>query len=300
MNKKEILVNEIDAGLRIDQIVPKKLSDLSRSYVKKLIKDGKILLNDARVKPSSLIVAGDMVSIVIEEPSVVGLVAQDIPIDIVYEDDDIIVVNKPRGMVVHPSHGHDDGTLVNALLYHCDSMPVIGGEMRPGIVHRIDKDTTGLLVVAKNDNAHIKLSEQLKNKTAGRRYKALVEGVIKTDGGEILEPIARHRTDRKKMAVVKGGKIAHTIIAVEERYKENTLIDVKLMTGSTHPIRVNMAYIKHPVVGDPMYGYKRQRFRLEGQLLHAYQLSLDHPKTGKRMTFNAPLPNDFKNILKKL
>lgn len=300
MNKKIILIDEIDSGIRIDQVIPQKLSDISRSYTKKLIKDGKILLNDARVKPSSLINTGDEITVIIDEPSEVGLVAQEIPIDIIYEDDDIIVVNKERGMVVHPSHGHEDGTLVNALLYHCDKMPVIGGEKRPGIVHRIDKDTTGLLVIAKNDNAHIKLSAQLKDKTAGRRYKALVEGVIKEDGGEVFEPIARHRTDRKKMAIVQGGKIAHSIFKVKERYKNYTLVDVNLMTGRTHQIRVHMAHIKHPVVGDKMYGYKRQRFNLEGQLLHAYELSLDHPKTGKRMTFNAPLPDDFQNILKKL
>lgn len=300
MNKKIILIDEIDSGIRIDQIIPQKLSDISRSYTKKLIKDGKILLNDARIKPSSLINTGDEITVIIDEPSEVGLIAQEIPIDIIYEDDDIIVVNKERGMVVHPSHGHEDGTLVNALLYHCDKMPVIGGEKRPGIVHRIDKDTTGLLVIAKNDNAHIKLSAQLKDKTAGRRYKALVEGVIKEDGGEVFEPIARHRTDRKKMAIVQGGKIAHSTFKVEERYRNYTLVDVKLMTGRTHQIRVHMAHIKHPVVGDKMYGYKRQRFNLEGQLLHAYELSLDHPKTGKRMTFNAPLPDDFQNILKKL
>ncbi|MCK5129076.1 MAG: RluA family pseudouridine synthase [Clostridiales bacterium] len=300
MNSHEIIISKADNGLRIDAVVSTKIPELSRSYCKKLIKDGKVLCNNTEVKPSYLVCENDIIKVIIEKPKEVGLIAQDIPLNIVYEDDDIIVVNKSRGMVVHPSPGHADGTLVNALLFHCKTMPTISGELRPGIVHRIDKDTTGLLVVAKNDTAHVSLSRQLKEKTAGRKYKALVEGVIKEDAGEVLEPIARHKKDRKKMAVVADGKVAHTKFAVEKRYKNNTLLDITLMTGRTHQIRVHLTHIKHPVIGDSVYGYKRQKFNLDGQLLHAYELSLDHPKTDERMTFSAPLPEDFMNVLNKI
>ena len=300
MNSYKIAVGPEREGERLDVFISLNISEISRSYGKKLIADGKVLVNGSRAKPSYSVAAEDEITVLIDEPEPVELLAQDIPLDIVYEDDDIIVINKPRGMVVHPSAGHGEGTLVNALLHHCDKMPVIGGKMRPGIVHRIDKDTTGLLAVAKNDSAHKSLSAQIKEKTARRKYKALVEGVIKEDGGEVDAPIARHRADRKKMAVVLGGRSARTIYNVEKRYINHTLLDVELKTGRTHQIRVHMAHIKHPVVGDATYGYKKQKFNLEGQLLHAYELSFDHPMTEERMVFTAPLPGDFQDILKKI
>ncbi len=299
MKKHEIIVKAEDKGIRIDIFIASEFPEISRSYCKKLIIDGKVLLNNARTKPSYCVSDGDIINITIDTPTEIGLIAQDIKIDIIYEDDDIIIINKARGMVVHPSHGHNDKTLVNALLFHCDKMPVIGGQLRPGIVHRIDKDTTGLLVAAKNDNAHITLSKQFKDKTAGRKYYALVEGVIKDDG-EICEPIARHKKDRKKMGVAKGGRTAHTKYKIYKSYSKYTLLDVKLLTGRTHQIRVHLTHIMHPVVGDKVYGYKKQKFNLEGQLLHAYELSLKHPKTGVSMIFNAPMPEDFKSVLRKI
>jgi len=300
MNNYNLVVEVQDEGTRIDTFIAGNLDDISRSYCKKLIIDGNILVNGKNIKPSYLVIAKDEVTVNIDEPTEAVVKPQNIPIDIIFEDDDIIVVNKQRGMVVHPSAGHDDGTLVNALLFHCDKMPVIGGQTRPGIVHRIDKDTTGLLVVAKNDIAHIKLSEQIKEKSAGRKYKALVEGRVKEDNGEINAPIGRHRNDRKKMSVVLGAREAVSFYSVDKRFKKHTLLTVKLMTGRTHQIRVHMAYINHAVVGDKTYGYKKQQFNLEGQLLHAYELSFNHPKTNERMTFAAPLPMDFEEILKKI
>ena len=300
MNSHRITAGPEDEGERLDVFISLYISDISRSYGKKLISDGKVIVNGNGEKPSYKVAPEDEITVVIDDPEPAGLLAQDIPLDIVYEDDDVVVINKPRGMVVHPSAGHADGTLVNALLHHCGKMPVIGGQMRPGIVHRIDKDTTGLLAVAKNDHAHESLSSQIKAKTACRRYKALVEGAIKQDEGEIDAPIARHRTDRKKMDVAVGGRAAQTIYKVEKRFENYTLLDVELKTGRTHQIRVHLAHIKHPVVGDKVYGYKKQKFNLEGQLLHAYELSFDHPKTKERMVFTAPLPDDFKDILKKI
>ncbi len=300
MKTHKIVAGIEDAGERLDSFVASALPDISRSYSKKLITDGKVLVNDSKAKPSYCVSEDDAISVQIQDPKPTKVQAQDIPIDIVYEDDDVIVINKARGMVVHPSAGHEDGTLVNALLYHCGSMPVIGGETRPGIVHRIDKDTTGLLVVAKNDKAHLSLSEQIREKSASRKYKALVEGVIKDDSGEVDAPIGRHKNDRKKMAVVLGGREAKTIYKVERRFASYTLLDVTLTTGRTHQIRVHMAHIKHPVVGDAVYGYKKQKFNLDGQLLHAHELSFNHPKTGERITFNAPLPEDFSSLLKKI
>ncbi len=300
MTEYNLVCDIDDAGLRIDAYIALKISDITRSYCKKIIKDGNVLVNGARIKPSYSVANNDRIKVTIEDPKQTELIAEDIDIDIVYEDEDIIVVNKKRGMVVHPSAGHENGTLVNALLFHCGSMPVIGGQMRPGIVHRIDKDTTGLLVVAKNDKAHLSLSEQIKEKSAVRKYKALVEGVIKDDGGEVDVPIGRHRTDRKKMAVVPDGRNAKTLYKVEKRFSNYTLLDVELTTGRTHQIRVHMAHIKHPVVGDRTYGFKKQKFNLEGQMLHAYELTLTHPSTGKKVTFNASLPEDFSGLLKKI
>ena len=300
MNKKNIISTLEDVGERIDSFIASHMEEISRSYSKKLINDGKILVNGKKIKPSYSIADNDEISVLIEQPETMEILPQDLPLNIIYEDDDIIVVNKARGMVVHPSAGHDDGTLVNALMFHCDKMPVIGGQMRPGIVHRIDKDTTGLLVVAKNDTAHINLSEQIKAKSARRKYKALVEGIIKEDTGEIDAPIARHRTNRKKMDVVLDGRNARTLFEVEKRFANYTLLDLELTTGRTHQIRVHMSHINHPVVGDKLYGYKKQKFNLKGQMLHAYELTLNHPLTNKKMTFKAPIPKDFEDILKKI
>ncbi len=300
MTEHSFICKNDDLSLRIDAYIADKISEISRSYCKKLIKDGKILVNGEKIKPSYLIALNDKVQVIIDDPKPTELTPEDIELDIVYEDEDIIVVNKKRGMVVHPSAGHESGTLVNALLFHCGTMPVIGGQMRPGIVHRIDKDTTGLLVIAKNDTSHLNLSEQIKAKTAVRKYKALVEGVIKDDGGEVEAPIGRSKNDRKKMAVVIDGRSAKTIYKVEQRYNKYSLLDVELTTGRTHQIRVHMAYIKHPVVGDATYGYKKQKFNLKGQMLHAYELKLRHPRSQETMTFNAPLPADFEELLKKI
>jgi len=234
------------------------------------------------------------------EPRPVDVQAQDIPLDILYEDEDIIVINKPQGMVVHPAAGNYNSTLVNALLHHCRDLSGINGEMRPGIVHRIDKDTSGVLVVAKNDHSHVNLAQQIKDKTAVRKYIALVEGDIKEDAGTIDAPIGRHPVYRKKMAVVPGGRRAVTHFKVLERFGRYTLIEARLETGRTHQIRVHMAYIGHPVVGDPVYGYKRQSFNLNGQLLHAQCLGFKHPRTGRYMEFCAPLPDYFTDVICKL
>ncbi len=296
---KQSSILESEDSQRLDVIVSNKW-EISRSRAQTLIRDGCVWVNDKASKPSYKVQTGDHITIEIPEPTAIEAKPQNIDLDIVYEDTHLIVINKPRGMVVHPSPGHEDGTLVNALLYHCTNLSGIGGQIRPGIVHRIDKDTTGLLVVAKDDEAHIALSQQIKDKVAAREYKALVEGVVKQDNGEVIEPIGRHRTDRKKMAVTPNGKEAHTIYRVENRFKDYTLVHASLRTGRTHQIRVHMAHIHHPVVGDKVYGYKKQRFNLEGQLLHAARLQLTHPITGKLMNFEAPLPDDFKSLLKKL
>lgn len=269
---------------------------MSRSRCAKLIQEGHVTVGGKTRKPSYLVKPNDEIVLVLPEPKVMELVAQDIPLDIVYEDAHMIVVNKQRGLVVHPAPGHPDGTLVNALLYHCQDIAGIGGEMRPGIIHRIDKDTTGLLVVAKNDAAMESLSDQIAVRTMHRHYQALVEGSLK-EGGTIQAPIGRSLHDRKKMAVVQGGRDATTHYHVQQRYKHHALLDIALETGRTHQIRVHMTYISHPVVGDPVYGVKKQRFNLEGQLLHAYALELTHPVSGERMRFQAPLPADFQHVL---
>ena len=296
---KQSKVLQSEDGQRLDVLVSSKW-DITRSRAQSLIKEGCVWVNERASKPSYKVQAGEAITIEIPEPTAIEAKPQKMDLDIVYEDSHIIVINKPRGMVVHPSPGHADGTLVNALLYHCKNLSGIGGQIRPGIVHRIDKDTTGLLVVAKDDEAHLSLSQQIKDKEAAREYKALVEGVVKEDEGEVIQPIGRHRSDRKKMAIIPNGKEAQTLYRVEKRYKDFTLVDAKLRTGRTHQIRVHMAYIHHPVVGDKVYGYKKQRFNLEGQMLHAARLKLTHPISGEVMTFEAPLPDDFANLLEKL
>ncbi len=287
---------------RLDVLLSEKM-EITRSAAKKLIDGGFALVNGKEAKSSRPVRAGDLICAQIPAPREADLTPEDIPVSIVYEDDDIAVVNKPQGLTVHAGNGNLSGTLVNALLFRLKNLSSIGGVVRPGIVHRIDKDTSGLLVVAKNDAAHLSLSEQIKNKTCAREYLALCEGIFKEDRGRVETFIGRHPTDRVKMAVVPEGRgrRAATRFEVVSRFAEGyTLVRFSLETGRTHQIRVHCAYMGHPVVGDPVYGYKKQKFRLNGQLLHAFRLSLDHPKTGERMTFEAPLPDYFERVLETL
>jgi len=295
---QKLKANEKSIGIRLDKVVAKEI-DISRSMASKLILNGNAKVNDLTKKPSYIVSLDDEICIQIPESKPVDIIPQQIPIDIVYEDKHIIVVNKQRNLVVHPSPGHEDMTLVNGLLFHCKDIVGIGAEQRPGIVHRIDKDTTGLLVVAKNDLAMKSLSEQIANRTAKRKYKALVEGIVKEDGC-IIASIGRSRNDRKKQAVIKEGRYAKTKYWVEKTFNQNTMLDVALDTGRTHQIRVHMSYINHPIVGDELYGYKKQKFTLDGQLLHAYSLEFIHPYSNENIQFSAPLPQDFLKVLNVL
>ena len=288
-----------DAGIRLDVYCAAQEASLTRSRIASLIRDGQLWVNGKPAKAGMKLNGGEEIRLEIPAPQPMELKAEDLPLDIVYEDGDIVVINKPRGMVVHPAVGNMMGTLVHALMYHCRDLSGIGGTIRPGIVHRIDQDTTGLLVVAKTDRAHQSLTEQLAQRRMHRTYWALVEGVVKNDG-QVDAPIARHPVDRKKMAVVPGGREALTFYHVQERFTAYTLLECRLATGRTHQIRVHMAHIKHPVVGDPVYGIRKQAFTLEGQLLHALRLELCHPVTGKTMEFSAPLPEDFAHVLQVL
>lgn len=300
MDKKIFTAEENYA--RADICVCAASEGKTRSFVKKLFENGLVTVNGRCAKPSQSVSIGDIVSI--DYPEAVEYFAkpEDIPIEIVYEDDDLAVINKPQGMTVHMGNGNVDGTLVNALLFRLDNLSGINGVMRPGIVHRIDKDTSGLLVVAKNDAAHLSLAEQIEKKTCKRTYLALLEGNLKTDGGTITTYIGRSPTDRVKMAVVppEKGKIAITEYKVIERFDGYTLCQFDLKTGRTHQIRVHAKHLGHPVVGDKVYGISKQKFKLNGQLLHAYRLSFEHPSTHEKMTFEAPLPDYFKHILDKL
>lgn len=284
---------------RLDVFLSEKLGK-TRSAVKKMTDDKKVTVNGKYEKAGKVLKAGDEVSAVISDPVKLDLEAENIPLDIVYQDKDIAVINKPQGLTVHAGNGVHGSTLVNALLYHLDSLSGINGVIRPGIVHRIDKDTSGLLVVAKNDAAHLSLSEQIKNKTCHRIYRALVEGVVKENDGVIDTFIGRSDKNRTMMAVKEDGRRAITHYKVLKRYNDYTYMEFSLETGRTHQIRVHTKYIGHPIVGDPVYGYKNQKFKLNGQLLHAYRLELTHPATGERMTFEAPLPDYFQEILQKL
>lgn len=297
MKKFNFTAEEDNVNQRIDVYLASKFSDVSRSYIQELIKKGSALVNGKIVKSNYKLKTGDNVAFEFPDNEKLKVDAENIPLDIVYEDRDIIVVNKPQGMVVHPAPGNYNGTLVNALLYHCHDLSGINGVLRPGIVHRIDKDTSGVIVVAKNDAAHKKLAYQLKEHSMNRVYKALVEGIIKDDEGTVDEPLGRHPVERIKIAVVKNGRRAVTHYKVIERYKNNTLIECKLETGRTHQIRVHMAYIGHPLVGDPVYGYKKQKFNLKGQMLHAQRLGFIHPRTGKYVEFNSELPAYFEKII---
>ncbi|MEY7998665.1 RluA family pseudouridine synthase [Clostridium sp. Mt-5] len=300
MEIKEISVCGEEEKIRLDLFLCKYFPDKSRNYIQNLIEDELVKVN-GKVKKSNYKVRNkDNIIMTFSEPVHMNIKAEDIPIDVLYEDKDLIVVNKPQGMIVHPAAGVYTGTLVNALLNHCSDLSGINGVMRPGIVHRIDKDTSGILVVAKNDNSHNKLAMQLKDHSMTREYVALVEEVIKEEKGTVDRPIARHPKDKIKMAVVHDGKRAITHYEVLERFKNNTLIKCVLETGRTHQIRVHMSYIGHPLVGDPVYGYKKQRFNLNGQLLHAKKLGFIHPSTGKYMEFETEVPDYFKRIIKVL
>ena len=289
-------------GERIDKFLSGELSDLSRSYLQKLIKEGHVLVGGIPVKANHRLSEQDIVKVEIPDASQPDILPENIPLDILYEDEDILIVNKPKHMVVHPAAGHYSGTLVNALMYHCgDSLSGINGVMRPGIVHRIDMDTTGSLLVCKNDMAHQCLAEQLKEHSIRRVYHAIVHGVLKEDEGTIDAPIGRHPTDRKKMSTLsKNGRSAVTHYKVLRRFKDYTYVMCRLETGRTHQIRVHMASIHHPLLGDTVYGPQKCPFSLTGQTLHAKILGITHPRTGEYMEFDAPLPEYFQNLLLKL
>ena len=292
----------VDAdNIRLDAYVAREVPELSRTMIQKLIESGDILVNDSKKKLSYKVLSGDVITINIPEAKNVDLKPQDIPVEVIYEDNDIIVVNKPKGMVVHPANGNPEGTLVNAIMAMCkDSLSGIGGELRPGIIHRIDKDTSGILIVAKNDKAHIEMSNQIKNHEVRKIYIALVRGVVGENEATIDMPIGRSTKDRKKMAVVKNGKEAVTHFRVLKRYDKYTLLEVKIDTGRTHQIRVHMAEIGHPVVGDMVYSNGKNDFGVEGQMLHAKSLDFKHPITKKQMHLEAELPEYFKSVIKKL
>lgn len=298
---KNVIVNENDKGKRLDIYIAENFNELSRTMIKKLIESNNILVNDKSEKVSYKVQANDNISIDVPEAKETKLKAQEIPLDIIYADSDIIVVNKPKGMVVHPANGNPDGTLVNAILSICkNSLSGIGGELRPGIVHRLDKDTSGLIIVAKNDKAHINMSEQIKERNVKKTYIALVRGNVPEEEATINMPIGRSTKDRKKMAVTKNGKQAITHFKVLKRYSKYTLLEIKIETGRTHQIRVHMAEIGYPVVGDAVYSNGKNEFGIEGQMLHAYKLEFMHPITNKHMELTAPLPQYFEEILKKL
>ncbi|EKQ56885.1 MULTISPECIES: RluA family pseudouridine synthase [unclassified Clostridium] len=300
MEKIIIIVEEKDKETRIDKYLSEILEDKSRSYVQGLIEKYSIKVNNKIPKSNYKVKTKDEIEISLSEPEVLNVDPEDISLNILYEDKDIVVVNKEQGMVVHPAPGNYNGTLVNALLFHCKDLSSINGIVRPGIVHRIDKDTSGVLVVAKNDEAHNKLSEQLKDHSMKREYYALVEGRIKNDKGTIDKPLARNKKDRLKIGIVEGGKKAVTHYEVLERYNGYTLIKCKLETGRTHQIRVHMASIGFPLVGDPLYGFKKQKYKLKGQMLHAKTLGFIHPRKNEYMEFTTELPEYFQVILEKL
>lgn len=285
-------------GVRLDKAVA-DLTSLSRSHANEQIKNGQILVNGQIKKAKYAVKAGDVITYEVPEPENLEYVAENLPLEIVYQDEDVAVVNKAQGMVVHPSAGHTSGTLVNALMYHIKDLSGINGVLRPGIVHRIDKDTSGLLMIAKNDDAHIKLAEELKDKKSLRKYWAIVHGNLPNDRGIIEAPIGRSEKDRKKQAVTAKGKPAVTRFHVLERFGNYTLVELKLETGRTHQIRVHMAYIGHPVAGDEVYG-PRKTLKGHGQFLHARTLGFTHPKTGEVMEFTAEAPAIFQETLEKL
>lgn len=294
-----LLIDEEARGKRLDVFLADREKELSRSHIQKLIEGGAVLVNGRAVKANYKLRTGDSVEIHVPEAQAWKILPEAIPLDVLYEDEDIIVINKARGMVVHPAAGVSSGTLVNALLHHCKDLSGINGVIRPGIVHRLDKDTSGVMVAAKNDAAHVDLAEQIRLKTAHRIYQALVLGTIAEEKGVIRAPIGRHPTERKKMAVVPNGKEATTFFRVLERFSSYTFVECRLQTGRTHQIRVHMAYIGHPLLGDPKYG-KKSPFAIEGQALHSAELMLTHPRTKERLRFAAAMPADMEEILHTL
>lgn len=299
MNKL-IIVDEDTTKKRIDAYLSEK-EEYSRMAIQRLINDGKIIVNGKKIKASYKVQNGDKIKIEEEKPKEIELKAQNIPLEVLYEDNDIIVVNKPKGMVVHPANGNPDGTLVNAIMAICkDSLSGIGGEIRPGIVHRLDKNTSGAIIIAKNDKAHIALSNQLKNHEIKKTYIALVRGIVKENNATINMPIARSKNDRKKMAVDKNGKEAITHFKVLERFDDCTLLEVNIETGRTHQIRVHLSHIGYPIIGDDVYSNGKNRWNVKGQCLHAKSLDFKHPITGKQIHIEAPLPKYFTDILKEL
>ncbi len=300
MSRICLTADENDMGERLDKFLCAQLPEQSRSYLQRIIRDGCVLVNGRPVKASFRMDEGDEVFIDLPELKEPEIPAEDIPLDILYEDDSLLFVNKPKGMVVHPSAGHYTGTLVNAVLYHCQGqLSGINGVLRPGIVHRIDRDTTGVIVVCKTDQAHNCVAEQLRAHTVTRSYRAVVSGVIREDEGVVDAPIGRHPTQRKKMAVnEKNGKHAVTHYQVLERYTDRTYIECRLETGRTHQIRVHMACIHHPLLGDTVYGPEKNPYHLEGQALHARVLGLIHPKTGDYLEVEAPMPEYFDRLLR--
>ena len=300
--RQEIFITEELAGDRIDKFLSEQCEELSRSFIQKLLKSGEVFVGQKPVKASYKVSEGDVITFEVPEAVEPEIVAEDIPLDIVYEDHDVILVNKPKGMVVHPAAGHYSGTLVNALMFHCkDDLSGINGVLRPGIVHRIDMDTTGVLIACKNDLAHNSIAEQLKEHSITRRYQAIVHGVLKQDEGTVDAPIGRHPQDRKKMCInQQNGKHAVTHYKVLKRFDKFTHIECRLETGRTHQIRVHMASLGHPLLGDAVYGPAKSPHKLQGQTLHAGILGFVHPRTGEYMEFSAELPEYFEALLKKL
>ena len=302
MNEKELFtVTAEEAGQRLDGFLAEAMEELSRSRIQNLCEAGQIVVNGKTAKKNQKLKAGDTIEVEIPAPAPTEIIPQDIPLDIVYEDDSVLVINKPKGMVVHPAPGHPDGTVVNAVMFHCGArLSGIGGELRPDIVHRIDKDTSGLLMIAKNDKAHAALSAQLKDKSLSRVYEAIVIGRMRQDEGTVDAPIGRSLRDRKKMAVIEGGRHAVTHYETIARYNGYSHVRCHLETGRTHQIRVHMASIGHPLAGDEVYGKGREKTGLEGQCLHAGRLRFIHPDTGEAMEVTCPLPEYFTKFEEKL
>ncbi len=298
--QERIIITENEAGMRAD-VALAQLLEITRSNMQKLLEEGRAVRGQKVIKSNYRVKAGEEILVDLPEPQPLDVQPEDIPLNIIYEDDDVVVVNKARGMVVHPAAGNYNGTLVNALLYHCKNLSGINGVIRPGIVHRLDKDTSGIMICAKNDSAHLSLSEQIQSKTAQRTYLAVVRGNVKNDSGIIETQIARDKNDRKKMAVVaEGGRQAITEYEVAERFGKYTVVRCRLKTGRTHQIRVHMEYLGYPLVGDPKYSPMKTPFAINGQALHSLTLSFTHPRTGERLTFEAPLPEDMQKILTRL
>ena len=298
---KQYKVNIEEVGKRIDAYVSNIENEISRTAAQRLIEEGSITVNGGKVKASYKVQENDLIEIAENKPKEIELKAENIPVEIIYEDEDIIVVNKPKGLVVHPAVGNPDGTLVNAIMAICkDSLSGIGGEIRPGIVHRLDKDTSGILIIAKNDVAHINLSNQIKNHEVEKTYIALVRGIVKENEATINMPIGRSTKDRKKMAVNKNGKNAITHFKVLKRYDKYTLVEVKIETGRTHQIRVHLSHIGYPVVGDYTYSNGKNDFNVEGQMLHSKKIKFRHPKSNELMELEANLPEYFQDILEKM